>query len=133
MFYCPTSVQRDLRANKAFVKTPEGHTVSSWETGVVSYIYLAGIEHEFPDPAGKPTFIPAMEAPHLARKKRTVLLGDRTVTLNPGPGSSPGSNHEREGGWFYYTSGDTLWLPWNRLAAHPSRACDWYWPRTAGE
>ena len=87
--------------------------------------------HPFLDEDGNPTFIPELEAAHLAKRSRTVLLGDRTIEFEHDRVHLPGSNHGTEGGWFYFSDGGGEWYDWHRLAAHPApKAYIWYWPRT---
>ena len=132
-FYCPTSLANDIRARPPYRWVP--HTsarIHHWETGDTSYIYLPGVMHPFLDEDGTPTFIPELEAPHLAKRSRTVLLGDRTIEFHEKHGYVPASNHGKEGGWFYFSDGGGEWHDWHRLAAHPApKTYIWYWPRTA--
>lgn len=130
--YCPESLRTDSHARGPYVMTRQGTTyIHHWKTGQISYIYLAGVVNSFPDTDGRDTFRPELEEPNNKRKRRAVLIGDRTVELAPGRRNIPGSNHGREGGWFFYTTGDALWSNWDDLAAHPTVIYDWYWPRTA--
>lgn len=129
--YCPASF-RDPR-NPAPYQLPDGRRVDVWRNGDISYIYLAGIRQGFEDANGVPTFNVAYESPDREVNKvnpRAVLLGDRTVELQPGKRNLPSSNHGREGGWFYYTDGELRWHPWKTLTAHPAPTYVWYWPRT---
>lgn len=129
--YCPTSLEKDRYASRPYKPsvTAKG-AVRSWETGAISYIYLADIENKFEDEHGNPTFNPQLEAPNIGRSARLVLTGDRTVELTPRTKHVPGSNHGREGGWFCFTTGDVQWWPWERLTPHPTKMYLWYWPRT---
>jgi prepilin-type N-terminal cleavage/methylation domain-containing protein len=131
--YCPVSIERDPHAVKpyAIYSIHDGKRTNLWEMGDISYIYLAEIWNVFSDADGQPTFSPYLESPNICRTRspRLVLLGDRTVELAPKRKNLPGSNHGREGGWFYFTTGDAQWWSWNRLTPHPGRLYTWYWPR----
>lgn len=129
--YCPTSLRNDPYALPPYIEFPgSGQSIYHWQTGQISYMYLAGVENRFRDADGEPTFDPEAEGPNAARSSDVVLVGDRVVELAPGKRHIPGSNHGHEGGWFYFTPGYTKWYPWKRLTAHPSHAYIWYWPRT---
>ncbi|HUT58979.1 MAG TPA: DUF1559 domain-containing protein [Phycisphaerae bacterium] len=134
--YCPNSVAYDPHARGPFVRVaggPDQTVINHWETGQISYIYLVGVRNPFPDNEGQPTFDPDKESPDHRRNPRAVLVGDRTVEHDPGPPFVPGSNHRREGGWFFRVRGDAHWRSWNNLAAHPSRIYTWYWPKATNQ
>ncbi len=128
--YCPTSLEKDRCARRPYSpsSTAKG-VIRYWETGAISYIYLADVKNVFKDEHGEPTFNPELEAPNISRSLRLVLTGDRTVELTPKTKNVPGSNHGQEGGWFCFTTGDVQWWPWERLIPHPSKVYLWYWPR----
>lgn len=132
--YCPTSLERDKHAKGAYVKVNNGSgVVSRWRTGHISFMYLAGVEIPFETDDGTPTFKPELEAPHLSKNARLVLIGDRVIDL-PGPQNLPHSNHGEEGGWFFFTTGDAEWWDKDKLTAHPEpfpRIRIWYFPRMA--
>jgi Tfp pilus assembly protein PilE len=129
-FYCPSSVQND----------PHARTINHLQYGEISYIYLVGVTFDFPDVHGRPTFDPEVEAPDSRRNPNAVLIGDRVVEWdeelgNPPPrGYLPGSNHGKEGGWFYFVGGYAQWITYDQLATHPrfsrGTARVWYWPKT---
>ena len=128
--YCPSSLKNDPHANPPYIRSPRGgRVVNHWETGQISHIYLAGVVNRFKEANGQPTFDPRRESPGIGRDSRKVLTGDRTVELGPKQRNVVGSNHGREGGWFYFTTGDAQWWPWERLTAHPTNVYIWYWPR----
>jgi type II secretory pathway pseudopilin PulG len=131
--YCPVSLARDRRASAPYSWTSDssGRKLRVWQTGAISYIYLPGITSSFPDPAeGRPTYVWELESPNSKCRRHNVLVGDRTVEINPQYRKLAlrGSNHGRQGGWFYFTTGDASWWTWSRLTAHPTRIYDWYWP-----
>lgn len=138
LMYCPTSMEDDPTAGEPFTKTHMcdslGKPMPLWMTGNISYIYLGGIRHTYPDPQNNnmPTFDPAIESPNNSKRARNVLAGDRTVEILPSWQKNKGirkSNHGRRGGWFYFTTGDAVWHPWHSLTRHPTEwVCDWYWP-----
>jgi prepilin-type N-terminal cleavage/methylation domain-containing protein len=138
MLYCPTSLRTDTHTPDPFkkVSTPEG-IKDQWTKGIISYFNLVRVTFKFPDASGRPTFDPLKESPHRNldgqplnhSNPRTVLCGDRTGELTKLPQTIAGSNHGREGGWFYYTSGDVQWRGWDKLTAHPAKTFVWYWPQ----
>lgn len=136
--YCPSSLQSDPYAPTPYAKMVwNGRLISTWQTGQISYMYLVGLDYgrpesSFPDASGRPTFNPATESPERRVNRansRAVLIGDRTVEIVPPNRSIPQSNHGREGGWFFFTTGDAQWWSWERLTAHPTVVYHWYWPR----
>lgn len=138
--YCPSSLDGDPHGPKPYLlRKVNGKFVPIWRTGHISYLYLVGIDYAhpeatFPGPDGQPTFDPATESPERRLNRvnpRTVLIGDRTVELVPPNRNIAGSNHDREGGWFFYTSGEVQWWSWPRLTAHPTSVYVWYWPRVS--
>jgi prepilin-type N-terminal cleavage/methylation domain-containing protein len=129
--YCPASFVD--RRNPAPYTLPSGKPAPVWRDGNTSYIYLAGLRQGFEDADGVPTFNIAYESPDREVNKvnpRAVLLGDRTVEFQPGKKNLPSSNHGREGGWFFYTTGEVRWHARETLTAHPAPTYLWYWPRT---
>jgi len=132
--YCPVSLKDDPFARGPFVRVTDpakGTLREYWREGAISYLYLPWVRDPYPDAQGNPTFNPKLESPDFARNTRAVLAGDRTVEFGPKAKNLVGSNHAKQGGWFYFVAGDVLWRPWSQLAAHPSPAYTWYWPRTA--
>jgi prepilin-type N-terminal cleavage/methylation domain-containing protein len=137
--YCPSSLKDDRHAPKPYLRTnSNGRPIATWRIGNISYVYLVGLNYQqpastFPDPQGQPTFHPPTESPERRINRvnpRAVLIGDRTVELVPPNRNIAESNHGREGGWFFFTTGDVQWGGWNRLAVHPTNIYLWYWPRT---
>jgi type II secretory pathway pseudopilin PulG len=135
MLYCPVSVEDDPYAPDPFKieNSMVGPGVMYiWKTGHISYIYLVGVTHQFPDDNGMPTYYPELESPDIPHKPNAVLFGDRTGELAPNMKHIPGSNHAREGGWFYFTGGYAEWWSWEQLTPHPTNRFIWYWPQTGG-
>lgn len=131
MMYCPVSLARDRYASRPYTIGFK-RVMETWRSGQISYIYLAALDYRFPDAAGRPTFDPARESPDRRLNRVNpwaVLAGDRTVDVPLKGGATPGSNHGREGGWFYFTAGEVRWFPWEQLTPHPGSIYTWYWPR----
>ncbi len=129
--FCPESLRSDPRATDPFAATGfyrfDGTPILHWETGHISYVYLAGMTNDF-----EGTYDPILESPGRSLGSgRQVLAGDRTVDLRQGYHYMPTSNHKYDpGGNFLCTTGDVRWWPRRRLIRHPTdRAYDWYWPR----
>lgn len=130
--YCPVSLSDDMYAKKPIIVVRDGATytyIQYWRLGHISYIYLSQTVSTYPDANGNPTFDPVLESPDSPRSVRAVLAGDRTLSV--APRNVTGSNHKREGGWFYFVSGDVVWRDWNTLTAHPGTKYVWHWPRTS--
>ncbi len=131
--FCPASVEDDPYAHPAWYYVNDSGTkkiVQFWRLGETSFMYLCGVTDEFRDASDRPTFNAAAESPDVPRNNRAVLIGDRTVEFGPKGKNIPGSNHGKQGGWFYYVAGDMHWRNWSVLTAHPTSPYIWYWPRT---
>lgn len=134
--FCPTSLERDPLAPRPFLPASTGTLMPVWRQGKISYIYLNGVSSRFEDAGKQPTYWPEFESPDRRlnrRKNRTVLAGDRVVDILPARGSYARSNHDRQGGWFLYTTGDAVWSNLGQLTPHPTKIYNWYWPRMARE
>ncbi|MBI4578355.1 MAG: prepilin-type N-terminal cleavage/methylation domain-containing protein [Planctomycetes bacterium] len=130
--YCPVSLEDDSRADPPvmpFFDQGQQQYIDFWRTGQISYMYLSGVTHTYPDADNKPTFNPDLESPDSPRAERAVLTGDRTTEFGPKGKNIVGSNHGNQGGWFYFIEGDALWWEWDKLTAHPTAPYIWYWPR----
>lgn len=134
IMYCPVSAVWDRYAEKPLAPwvNSAGQVKRVWQSGAISYIYLSGITYSYPDPsdADRPTYAAGLESPDSKLRARNVLAGDRTVEINPPYQNFAlrGSNHRRQGGWFYFTTGDVNWWSWPRLTRHPTTIYTWYWP-----
>lgn len=133
-FYCPLSTEHDKYARGPWIRVYDGKkdkVVENWRTGQISFMYLSGVTDRFIDESGNATFDAEVESPDLPHNASAVLLGDRTVEPGPRWANMPGSNHGKDGGWFYFVAGDAAWRDWSNLTRHPTSPYIWYWPRTA--
>lgn len=132
--YCPVSLQDDRNARGPYSPVKVGgKPTQQWRSGQISFVYLVGIDYTYPTAGDVATFFPSHESPDRRLNKdigRAVLIGDRTVVLGSGWKNVAGSNHQRQGGWFYHADGSVRWWPWDRLIAHPTPKYIYYWPRT---
>lgn len=128
--YCPISLKDDPAAQPPVERVTVGGRViylENWRTGQISYIYLSGLTYTFPDENNRPTFSPEIESPDLPKATGVVLAGDRAFVADLP--RTAGSNHKKEGGWFYFVGGETIWRERSTLTGHPTGRRSWLWPR----
>ncbi|MHC4797717.1 MAG: type II secretion system protein [Planctomycetota bacterium] len=135
--YCPVSLLKDRKAYRPYRidHSKQGAVINNWEDGRTSYMYLAHIVKRKEKYTFNGTFDHATESPDIDRNVNAVLIGDRTVEFGEQQRNMPGSNHGREGGWFYFVAGNADWRDWDTLQAHPThpKSYTWYWPKTGGK